>query len=193
MAPGQLAADPESDPTTGSAADTTMTDAPPTTTTTTTTTTTKLPAATKSRTLATATLGSSSSTSSSSSPHSRYGYAYAHLEVRLEPQPEPELDALQARACVAAALRQFLGAAGSAVAVDVLRVGPGRRECWVRVPRGDLGALAAAATAWSGSVDDQYHNGGGGGAVRSSLVVRGCSDWLGALVGKRGERELWTS
>ncbi|KAK7757209.1 hypothetical protein SLS62_000758 [Diatrype stigma] len=129
-------------------------------------------------------------------------FAYAHLELfnsttaitstnsDSDSESSPRgLDALQVRSYCTAALRQFLGVAGEAIPLDVLQV-RGRR-CWVRVPRDDLGAFAAAVTAWQGVVLDGAGDGGDGGR-RSTLRILGCSDWLGTLVGGRGEERLWS-
>lgn len=104
-------------------------------------------------------------------------YAYAHLEL-IAANHEMVLDELTLRQYFTAALRQFLGLTGMGVAIDILKVSG--RECWVRVPRQDLGALAAALTAWTGS----------GGSV-SGLRVCAAGDWLGALVGRHDQRTIW--
>ncbi|TVY22464.1 hypothetical protein LHYA1_G009021, partial [Lachnellula hyalina] len=67
-------------------------------------------------------------------------FAYAHLELQSSayaaPPSSPSIDALTIRAHLTSALTQFLGLSGSAISVDVLKIEG--RECWVRVPRGDL-------------------------------------------------------
>lgn len=93
-----------------------------------------------------------------------------------------ELDNLQVKSYCTAALRQFLGLTGVAIPLDVLKVEAS--ACWVRVPRDDLGAFAAALTAWKGSSD---------GGVEFLLRVKQCSDWLGAMVGSHGQDELWNN
>ncbi|KAI5865534.1 hypothetical protein GGS23DRAFT_595053 [Durotheca rogersii] len=108
-------------------------------------------------------------------------YAYAHLEA-FSPSAVPDaLDALQVRSYCTSALRQFLGATGVGIPLDILKVDG--RHCWLRLPRDDLGAFAAAITAWQGSVQDGVH---------ASLRIRGCSDWLGTLVGRDGQEALWS-
>lgn len=125
-------------------------------------------------------------------------FSYAHLELFSSSSSSSnssntttgieELDALQVKSYCTAALKQFLGVAGLSIPLDILKTQG--RSCWVRVPREDLGAFAAAVTAWQGvSLDDE---GGGGGPQMATLRIRGCSDWLGALVGGRGEERLWT-
>ncbi|KAI0598089.1 hypothetical protein F4775DRAFT_592837 [Biscogniauxia sp. FL1348] len=80
-------------------------------------------------------------------------YAYAHLEVFSNEGPESiELDALQVRSYCTAALRQFLGATGMAVPLDILKVSG--HSCWLRLPRDDLGGFSAAITAWQGTMQD---------------------------------------
>ncbi|KAH9901939.1 hypothetical protein F4778DRAFT_132771 [Xylariomycetidae sp. FL2044] len=92
------------------------------------------------------------------------------------------LDALQVRSYCTAALRQSLGAMGVGIPLDILKVGGS--SCWLRLPRDDLGPFSAAITAWQGTRgDDGAHH---------TLRVAGCSDWLGALVGREGEHDLWT-
>ena len=128
-------------------------------------------------------------------------YAYAHLELLRHhqqsgsgpaapvPAPPPEeLDALQAKTYCAAALRQFLGATGAGIAasLDVLHVDGAR--CFVRLPRDDLAAFAAAVAAWQGVVSEDLDLGG-----RSTLRILGCSDWLGTLLGRQSEQRLWAS
>ncbi|KAI0011143.1 hypothetical protein F4779DRAFT_244063 [Xylariaceae sp. FL0662B] len=108
-------------------------------------------------------------------------YSYAHLQAFTDSAEPVELDMLQVRSYCTAALKQFLGATGVAIPLDILKVEG--RDCWLRLPRDDLGAFAAAVTAWQGSSQDEIH---------TSLRIRGCSDWLGALVGRDGEDELWT-
>ncbi|KAJ8109372.1 hypothetical protein ONZ43_g6155 [Nemania bipapillata] len=109
-------------------------------------------------------------------------YSYAHLELfNAESSKGQELDALQVRSYCTAALKQFLGATGMAIHLDILKVEG--QSCWLRVPRDDLGAFAAAITAWQGTTQDGFH---------SVFQIRGCSDWLGALVGQRDEWRLWT-
>ncbi|KAI0457922.1 hypothetical protein F5B21DRAFT_56656 [Xylaria acuta] len=109
-------------------------------------------------------------------------YSYAHLELfNAKSAKTEELDALQVKSYCTAALKQFLGATGMAIPLDILKVEG--QSCWLRLPRDDLGAFAAAITAWQGTKQD---------GVPSTLRIRGCSDWLGALVGQQDEQKLWT-
>lgn len=108
-------------------------------------------------------------------------FSYAHLEVvRDDPKADPT-DTLQLRSYCATALRQFLGATGEAIPIDVLLVRG--NDCWLRVPRPDLGAFAAAVTAWPGVRSQE--------GVHSILRVRQASDWLGSMVGRDGQEDLW--
>ncbi|KAI2470308.1 hypothetical protein F4781DRAFT_182723 [Annulohypoxylon bovei var. microspora] len=109
-------------------------------------------------------------------------YSYAHLELFSNSPDVGELDALQVRSYCTSALKQFLGATGIGIPLDILKVDG--KDCWLRVPRDDLGGFSAAITAWQGSYQDGIH---------SSFRIRGCSDWLGALVGRVGEDKLWSS
>ncbi|TGJ79618.1 hypothetical protein E0Z10_g9152 [Xylaria hypoxylon] len=108
-------------------------------------------------------------------------YSYAHLELlNTEASKTGDLDALQVKSYCTAALKQFLGITGTAIPLDILKVE--RQSCWLRLPRDDLGAFAAAITAWQGTTQDDVH---------STLRIIGCSDWLGALVGQQNEEKLW--
>ncbi|KAK3399022.1 hypothetical protein B0T20DRAFT_352227 [Sordaria brevicollis] len=110
-------------------------------------------------------------------------FSYAHLSLSSPSSSHtPHLDALTTRSYLSAALRQFLGDTGASMAIDILLVNATNGECWVRVPREDLGAFAAAVTAYPGHLVQ-------GEEVLMRVV--GCGDWLGALVGKEGEGEVW--
>lgn len=104
-------------------------------------------------------------------------YAYAHLEL-ITANQESVLDDLTLRQYLTAALKQFLGLTGMGLSIDILKVSG--CESWVRVPRQDLGAFAAALTAWTGS----------GGSI-SGFRVCAAGDWLGALVGRHDQRKIW--
>ncbi|POS75291.1 hypothetical protein DHEL01_v206313 [Diaporthe helianthi] len=103
-------------------------------------------------------------------------FAYAHLEL-ITTTNNSTLDELQLRSYLTAALKQFLGATGSGMPIDILKVQG--KESWVRLPREDLGAFAAALTAWAGSGNS------------TGFVIRAAGDWLGALVGRHDQRRLW--
>lgn len=110
-------------------------------------------------------------------------FSYAHLElVSYESSTPLTLDNLQLKSYCTTALRQFLGITGAAISFDILKVQGSHG--WVRLPRGDLGAFAAALTAWRGASDD---------GVQVSLQVRQCADWLGAMVGTDGQDRLWNA
>ncbi|KAI1332044.1 hypothetical protein F5Y16DRAFT_212335 [Xylariaceae sp. FL0255] len=115
-------------------------------------------------------------------------YSYAHLQLYTSsPLPnanQDSLDALQVRSYCTAALKQFLGATGTAIQPDILKVQG--QDCWIRVPREDLRPFAAAITAWQGASEN------GEGGSQALLRIQGCSDWLGALVGQEDEQKLWT-
>lgn len=111
-------------------------------------------------------------------------FSYAQLELVSDAQ-RPEvvlLDNLQVRSYCNAALRQFLGATGSSISLDILKVEG--NDVWLRVPRQDLSPFAAAITAWPG-VSEQ--------GSRHVLRVKQCSDWLGAMVGANDQDKLWSS
>lgn len=108
-------------------------------------------------------------------------FAYAHLELHTDgTETEPvALDELLVRSYCADALQGYHGLTGAAVPLDVLKVAGA--ECWLRVPREDVRALAAALTACRGSVQ---------GGVLCLLRIRQCSDWLGTISGASQEK-LW--
>ncbi|KAI1262548.1 hypothetical protein F5Y18DRAFT_430093 [Xylariaceae sp. FL1019] len=108
-------------------------------------------------------------------------YSYTHLSLyNATPSPPPPLDALQVRSYLSSALSQFLGATGLSIPISILKVSGS--QTWIRVPRGDLAAFAAAITAWTGVSHD---------GIPSTFRVMGCSDWLGVLVGQEDEDTLW--
>jgi ribonuclease P/MRP protein subunit POP8 len=109
-------------------------------------------------------------------------HAYARLGLIFDGPKLPKLDNLQVRSYLTAALRQFMGDHGAAVAIDILKVDG--KECWVRLPRQDLSLLAAAITAYPGIT-----MGGSGGT--GVLRMLACGDWLGSLVGRDGEEMMW--
>lgn len=104
-------------------------------------------------------------------------HAYAHLEA-ISMNHDLVLDDLTLRQHLTAALRQFLGLTGMGMPIDILKVSGS--EAWVRVPREDLGAFAAAMTAWTGS-----------GGIVSGFRVCAAGPWLGALVGRNNQNKIW--
>ena len=114
---------------------------------------------------------------------SKPAFAYAHLELVTSSQATAvKLDELQARSHFTSALQRFLGATGTAISIDILKVQGS--DCWVRVPREDLGTFAAAITAWPGVTQD---------GVSSILQMRTSGNWLGSIVGRGEQHKLWTS
>jgi ribonuclease P/MRP protein subunit POP8 len=110
----------------------------------------------------------------------RWGYAL--LELVTDTAEPIQLDKLYARSYCTAALRQFLGEHGVAIAIDILKVKD--TECWLRVPRQDLRFISAALTAFPGITQN---------GVTSLLRLRACSDWLSALIGGADQEKLWSS
>lgn len=105
-------------------------------------------------------------------------YAYAHLETIAAANAPILLDELTIRQYLTSALKQFLGITGTAILIDILKVAG--REAWVRLPRQDLGAFAAAMTTWMGI-----------GPSISGFRICAAGDWLGALVGSNDQRKIW--
>lgn len=105
-------------------------------------------------------------------------YAYAHLEIITSSNTSVSLDDLTTRQYLTSAMKQFLGITGTAMPIDILKVSG--RETWVRLPRQDLGAFAAAMAAWMGT-----------GTSVSGFRICAAGDWLGALVGRYDQRKIW--
>ena len=119
--------------------------------------------------------------------HPPFAYAQLALAPTTDgPHPPIPLDALQARSYLTAALRQFLGATGAAIPLDILLVQDS--SVWVRMPQPDLAAFAAAVTAFSGLPSSSTTAGG-----TMLLQLRACGDWLGSLIGREEEGGLWTA
>jgi ribonuclease P/MRP protein subunit POP8 len=109
-------------------------------------------------------------------------FSYAQLEFITEELQPASLDNLQVKSYCTAALRQFLGDTGTAIPIDILKVEG--NECWLRFPREDLGAFSAAITAFPGVFD---------GGKQSLLRIRQCSNWLGLMVGRDRQEDVWGS
>jgi hypothetical protein len=56
------------------------------------------------------------------------------------------------------------------------------QEVWIRVPREDRAPVLAGLGGW---------NGAGEGDERVGWVVNGTANWLGSLVAREGESEIW--
>ncbi|ERT02358.1 hypothetical protein HMPREF1624_00656 [Sporothrix schenckii ATCC 58251] len=118
-----------------------------------------------------------------SSTIGRPPFAYAQIEVVQNHQSQESqgpLDALQVRSYCDAALKQFLGATGAAMPLDLLKLDG--NEFWVRLPREDMGLFAAALAAWS-SVSR--------GGTATALRLRASGNWLGSLIGRSQQQALW--
>jgi ribonuclease P/MRP protein subunit POP8 len=94
------------------------------------------------------------------------------------------LDAITARTYLTSALSQFLGLTGTAIPIDILKIetsSPSTPDAknilWIRVPRDDAAAVAAAVSSWIGGT-----RAGGGVAWR----IRAKGSWLAALVAGSG-------
>lgn len=114
-------------------------------------------------------------------------FSFVHLElVSADPTNIGQniaLDDLQIKSYCTSACRQFLGLTGAAIPIDILKVEG--VECWLRVPRQDLGSFSAAVTTWKGTTDEK--------GTRMVLRVTQCSDWLGMMVGTAEQEKLWGS
>ncbi len=99
-------------------------------------------------------------------------HTYLHLTLlSTSTLAPPEPDILTLRAHLTSALQQFLGLSGTAIPIDILKVEG--RDCWIRVPREDGGAVVGALGQWVGD----------GVGWR----VRGRGEWLGRVAGGSGE------
>lgn len=104
--------------------------------------------------------------------------AYAHLELITAADAAISLDELTVRQYLTSALKQFLGITGASIPIDILKVVG--QEAWVRLPQQDLGAFAAAMTAWPGT-----------GSSIFGFKICAAGDWLGALVGRHEQQKIW--
>lgn len=104
----------------------------------------------------------------------------AHDAAALASSP---LDALTVHRYVGLALSQFLGLAGTAVPIDILRVDG--RECWLRVAHGDLGLVRAAVGGWTGPPGCSEAEGKVGWKITAS------GRWLGLLVAQKEAGHVW--
>ncbi|KAF2462341.1 hypothetical protein BDY21DRAFT_376147 [Lineolata rhizophorae] len=101
-----------------------------------------------------------------------------------------DLDPVVARTLLAAPLAQYLGHAGAAIALDVLKIAG--RDVWVRVPDEDGGAVVSALSSWAGVVPGgggkkkQKKSGGGGGAGAGAAGTESAQD-----DGERVRRRAW--
>jgi ribonuclease P/MRP protein subunit POP8 len=107
-------------------------------------------------------------------------FSYACLELVSESPTGIKLDEITVRSHITAALNQFLGLAGSAIWVDILKVEG--KECWIRVPREDLSPVIAAVGGWTGGNDVD-------GKVGWRVKAKG--NWLSSLVGNYGVEQIW--
>ncbi|KAL1900264.1 hypothetical protein Sste5346_002575 [Sporothrix stenoceras] len=116
-----------------------------------------------------------------SSTIGRPPFAYAQIEVVQNAKSQGSLDALQVRSYCDAALKQFLGATGGAMPLDLLKLDG--NEFWVRLPREDMGLFAAALAAWS-SVSRS--------GTATALRLRASGNWLGSLVRRSEQQAIWS-
>lgn len=107
-------------------------------------------------------------------------FSYLCLQLISDQALTPEPDILSLRSSITAALTQFLGLTGSAIAVDILKLDPG--ECWIRVPREDLSVVVAAMGGWVGGSES-------GGRI--SWKIKAAGNWLSPLVARTDGQDLW--
>ncbi|KAJ5099799.1 hypothetical protein N7532_006800 [Penicillium argentinense] len=127
---------------------------------------------------------------------------WTYLKLQLIPQPDASslqpLDALSARTYLSSALSQFLGLTGTAIPIDILKIGNDatpksaekqslppsmtkKYDCaWIRVPREDSAAVVAALSSWIGGSSS-----GSGANVAWRVCAKG--NYLGALVAGSGK------
>lgn len=144
-------------------------------------------------------------------------FSYVHLsavdsELAGGPQGTPaieieNIDPLQVRSYCTAALQQFLGETGASIVPDILliqrkqgqdkkrsRNGQAAIDIYLRLAREDLTTFAAAITAFPGLwAKSTAASGNGDKRQRLLLQVQSCGDWLGSLVGKSEEGDIWGS
>ncbi|KAK4177197.1 hypothetical protein QBC36DRAFT_237172 [Triangularia setosa] len=135
---------------------------------------------------------------------SKSQYSYAHLTL-LTPSSssQTELDNLQLKSYLTSALSQFLGQTGAAIPIDILYISDSSDDtqqqqqqqqqqhastsfsAWVRLPRPDLAAFSAAVTAFPGISSSGKDNN------KLVLRVEAAGDYLGALLGRGEEQNIW--
>ncbi|EFR00725.1 hypothetical protein MGYG_03730 [Nannizzia gypsea CBS 118893] len=119
-------------------------------------------------------------------------WAYLHLElvsassdsIVKSSSASIVLDPLTAKTYLSAALSQYLGLSGTAIPIDILKIGdrPGQtdgKSVWIRVPYEDAAAVTAAMSSWIGA-----DSGSGSANVAWRVISR--RSHLGALVGGSG-------
>lgn len=112
-------------------------------------------------------------------------YGYLHLRIATQaangsahrPQEQISLDEITVLSHLNSALNQYLGLAGTAIPVDILKAQAS--EAWVRIPHEDESAVVAALSQWIGK---------GGVGVR----VLGRGSWLGGLNTSVDDTKLWS-
>ncbi|PYH42022.1 uncharacterized protein BP01DRAFT_304288 [Aspergillus saccharolyticus JOP 1030-1] len=132
-------------------------------------------------------------TSSSSTPAMTFttrSPPWTYLKLQLTHQPPVSqstlnhpLDPLTARTYLSAALRQFLGLSGTAIAIDILKIDPpsgtNAKTIWIRVPEPDASAVVAALSSWVGGSEAN-----GNGNVAWRVCAKG--NFLQAIVNGSG-------
>ncbi|KAE8150411.1 hypothetical protein BDV25DRAFT_139897 [Aspergillus avenaceus] len=110
-------------------------------------------------------------------------WTYFKLQLVQDHPTNQPLDALTARTYLTSALSQFRGLFGTAISIDILKIGPDpgsqnetgsvsqEKIVWVRVPREDAPDVVAALSSWIG---------GGAMSVAWRICARG--NYLGSLV-----------
>lgn len=104
--------------------------------------------------------------------HSIFTYYHLTLLSATTSAATPAIDILAARSYLTSALQQYLGMTGTAIPIDFLKVD--KRDIWLRLPKEDGPAFAAAISQWMGK----------DGAVSWRIQRKG--DWLGAVVAGDG-------
>ncbi|EGD87829.1 hypothetical protein A7C99_1892 [Trichophyton rubrum] len=119
-------------------------------------------------------------------------WAYLHLElvsasdsIAKASSTSMAPDPLTAKTYLTAALSQYLGLSGTAIPVDILKLGsrlgqPDGKSVWIRVPYEDAAAVTAAMSSWIGA-----DSGSGSSNVAWRVVSR--RSHLGALIGGSGK------
>ncbi|EFX01066.1 hypothetical protein CMQ_6008 [Grosmannia clavigera kw1407] len=110
-------------------------------------------------------------------------FAYVHIEAATSRQTDTVgsvIDPLQIRSYCTAALKQFVGATGAGMPLDLLKIDG--RQFWIRLPREDLSFFAAALAAWSFTDQD---------GVTTVLRLLASGNWLGSLLGRTRLPQLW--
>lgn len=104
-------------------------------------------------------------------------FTYVHLCLVRTTTPtaaSPSLDIITVRTYLTSALQQFLGLAGTAIPIDILKLED--TNVWIRLPREDSRAMQGALSQWIGKDGNM------------SWQIKGSGESVGALLAANSSR-----